>query len=137
MWQHLVCQVVKERERTAFPKSENQLCSHLVCVGVSLSYVQLLVVLSAACSSSHVQLLDCVMCSFQSRPSSLRSQHASLRSVECVRSCIYSKLVKAKVGVQICWCGLSSKHPMRYCHICISLLKTPTAIHRRPLFQGF
>ena len=72
-------------------------------------------------SRSDVQFLVCAMCSLQSQPSSLRSKHASLCSVWRKHACIYSKLVKTKVGVQICWGGLSSKQPMSYRHIYICI----------------
>ena len=127
IWQHLVCWVVKKRERTALPKAAFQLCICLLCavlvcvmcsfdsvfltvVGFSLCYVQFLVCV-------WVLILDCVMCSLQSRPSSLRSEHALLRSVGRMPACIYSKLVKNKVGVQIVSGGLSSKQQTRHCHI--------------------
>ena len=46
----------------------------VLCAVVSLSYVQFLAFVMC-------RFLVCVVCSLQSRPSSLRSEHASLRSV--------------------------------------------------------
>ena len=43
MWQYLVCAVLKTRESTALGKSAHHFCSHLVCAGFCLCYVQLLV----------------------------------------------------------------------------------------------
>ena len=61
----------------------------MLCAVFSLCYVQCLVcvlcslwsVLCAVFSMCYVHFLVCVMCSLQSRASSLRSEHASLRSV--------------------------------------------------------
>ena len=61
----------------------------MLCLGFSLCYVQSSVclmcrlqsVLCAVFSLSYVQSSVCLMCSLQSRTSSLRSEHASLRSV--------------------------------------------------------
>ena len=68
----------------------------LVCVMCRFSFV-----LCAVFSLCYVQFLACVMCSLLSRPSSLRSEHASLRSIGCVHACICPNLVITKVGVQI------------------------------------
>ena len=101
---------------------------YVLCVGVNLCHVQdvvcvmcrLLSVLCAGFSMCYVQSLVCVMCSLESRTSSLRSEHASLRSVGRMHVYVYSKLVKTKVGVQILLGGLSSKQEMRYRHIHMS-----------------
>ena len=46
--------------------------------------------LCAMCSQCYMQFLVFVMCSLQSRPSLLRSEHASLRSVGRMHACIYA-----------------------------------------------
>ena len=103
------------------------MCSFLfiLCAVFSFCYVQFSVcvmcrswsVLCSVFSLCHVQFLFCVVCSLQSRDSALRSAHASLRLVGRMHACIYSKLVNAKVSVQISWGGFSSKQAMRYRHI--------------------
>ena len=66
----------------------------VLCAVLGLCYVQSLVcvmcslqsVLCAVFSLCYEQSLVCVMCSLQSRASSLRSEHASLRSRGSLRS---------------------------------------------------
>ena len=87
-------------------------------------YVQLLVCGMCRCWSllcpvfglCYARFAVCVKCRLQSRPSSLPSEHASLRSVGRMHACTYSKLVKTKVCVQFLWGIPSSKQPMRCRH---------------------
>ena len=72
IWQYLVCQVVKKRERTALLKSAHQLCSRMVRADLNSCYVQFSVcvmcilpfVLCAVVSLWDVQSLGCAMCRF-------------------------------------------------------------------------
>ena len=52
-----------------------------LCEGFSLCYLGIQSVLRATCRACYVRALRCVMRSSQQRASSLRSEHASLRSV--------------------------------------------------------
>ena len=88
----------------------------MLCLGFSLCYVQSSVclmcrlqsVLCAVFSLSYVQSSVCLMCSLQSRTSSLRSEHASLRSVgkgpraEIIYIYIYI-CIYIYIYIYICW----------------------------------